>query len=264
MPVHLGRMLAVGAALLLWQQFADVAPCAVAAALVAALAFAVGAAGLEAAVQRRHAFAAQYLAAGGRLFRLLRPGALVVLWQATKAVVLAAVLVVNALLLEPWQGGLLLADALLVAALVHATARALAGEVRDPYVPVLARRWAVRVNALVVWAALVVGLFYTPQANLAALRWEEVVALAAGQLEVACAPIGVLARLAAVGGSLALWGAQNLFADLGDAQETLAAWLVFLAAFGTSFLHAWALSLALAGVSATPWRAWRRGDEAAS
>jgi hypothetical protein len=251
------RMLAVGALLIAWQQFAGVAPCPVAIGLLVLLALAIGNAALESAVQRRHAFTAQYLAPEGRLFRLLRPGVLMLVRQGGTAVLLAAVLTLNALALEAWQHVLLLGDALLMTALVGGFARLLAGEARAAYVAPLARRWAVRVNALCVWGVLLLGLLYTPQASLAPMRWEEVISLAAGQVSVACEDIALLARPAAVGGSLMLWGAQNLFADLGDTLHTLFAWLLFLAAFGVSFLFAWAYSLALAGVIAAPWQAWR-------
>lgn len=254
-------MLAVGALLLAWRQFAADAPCAVVAAVLVLLALPIGLAGLETAVQRRHVFVAQYLAREGRLFRLLRPGVLTLLWQGGKAALLAAVLALNAAVLEPWQRALLLGDALLMAVLVGALARLLAGEVRASHVAPLARRWAVRINALAVWAALLLGLLYTPQGNLAAMHWGEVVSLAAREVDVACREIALLARPAAVARSLMLWGAQNLFADLGDKAETLFAWLLFLAAFGASFLFAWAYSLALAGVTAAPWQAWR-GREA--
>lgn len=257
MTARTARMLAVVALLLGWQQLAATATCTVAAASLAALTLIVGAAGLEAAVQRRHAFAAQYLAAEGRLFRLLRPGAVTLAWQTVKALLLACVLLLNALVLEAWQWTLLVVDAVLMAVLVGALARRLTGEVREAYVAPIARRWAEPINAALVWIALVLGLFYAPQANLGALRWEEVVSLAAGQVGVGCQAIALLARVAAVSGSLALWAAQNLFADLGDAQETVAAWLMFIAAFGASFLFAWAYSRALTGTVASPWRAWR-------
>lgn len=254
------RMLVVAAMLIAWQLFADVASCPVSIGLLVLLALAIGTAGLESAVLRRHAFTAQYLAPHGRLFRLLRPGVLMLLRQGVAAVLLAAVLVLNALTLEAWQRALLLGDALLMTALVGAFARLLAGEARVAYVAPLARRWAVRVNALCVWGALLLGLLYTPQASLATMRWEEVISLAAGQMHVACDDLALLARPAAVASALMLWGAQNLFADFGDALQTLLAWLLFLAAFGVSFLFAWAYSLALAGMISAPWQAWRERE----
>jgi len=180
-----------------------------------------------------------------------------ILWQGTKALVLATILVLNALVLEAWQWVLLFGDALLMAVLFIRITRSLSGEVRAPYVAPLARRAAVWVNATFVWVVLVLGLFNTPQSNFSAMRWEEVVMLAAGQVDLGCQAIALLARVAAVGESLALWAAQNLFADISDVQAMLAAWLVFLAAFGTSFLFAWAYSLALAGVISAPWQVWR-------
>jgi hypothetical protein len=250
------RMSAMSGLVLLWQQLAPLAPCAAAAAVVALLAFAIAAAGLEAAAQRRHAFRTQYLAGGGRLFRLLRPGVLMAVWQTTKAALLAVALALGALALEPWQRALLLADAVAMAVLIVSLARLLEGEVRAAHVAPLARRWGVRANALLVWIALVVGLLFTPQADLRAMRWEEVVSLAVGQVAVGCPAIALLSRVATVGSALAAWGAQNLFAEIHGAQETLAAWFVFLAAFGASFLFAWGYSLALAGVVSAPWRAW--------
>ena len=251
------RMVGVSGIMLLWQQAARVTPCMFAAAVLVILAMAIGAAGLESAVQRRHTFTTQYLASEGRLFRLLRPGAFMILWQGTKALVLATILVLNALVLEVWEWVLLFGDALLMAVLFIRITRSLSGEVRALYVAPLARRAAVWVNATFVWVVWVLGLFNTPQSNFSAMRWEEVVMLAAGQVDLGCQAIALLARVAAVGESLALWAAQNLFADISDVQAMLAAWLVFLAAFGASFLFAWAYSLALAGVISAPWQVWR-------
>ena len=257
-----GRMVAVWGLLLAWHWIAPRAGCLVAAALLLVLAASIAASALEAAFQRRHAFASHYLHADGRLYRLLRPATFTLLWQGAKAVVLATVLMVSAPTLETWQWAALLVDALVMALLVGAVAGPLQAEVHAPYVLPLARRWAVRLNAVLLWLALVVGLYYSPQESYSALRWEEVAGFAARQVAVGCEALALLTRLAGVVEALALWAAQSLFSRLADPAQTVVAWLVFLASFGASFLFTWAYSRALGGTQSEPWRVWPAGGAA--
>jgi hypothetical protein len=230
--------------------------CAGAAVVVALLAGAVTLGGLEAAAQRRRAFVGQILAPGGRLWRLLRPGAVMALGQGVAGLGLALLLVVAVA-----RGGglplLLLADVLLMALLVAGLRRLLAGEVQAPHRHALARRWAARLNTLMLWVAASGWLLAAPHPRWAGMSWEAVVAEAAAGVSTGCAALGVLARGAAAGEALALWAAQEVLTGLRDPVRALLAWLAFLGAFGASWILAWAWSRALVGVLARPWELWR-------
>jgi hypothetical protein len=249
----------VWASLWLWSSVAASAGCVMAAGLLVALAASVTLSATEAAFHRRRALLAQYLSRRGRLFGLLRGRVVTPVWQGIKALGLAVVLMTSGLTLEPWQWLLLLADLLVLAGLIGAIARALQAEVHAPYVAPLARKWAVAANAAILWAALLLGFFYTARENFAGLGWEEVVAFAASRVEVGCEALAVIARLAGVGEALALWGAQNLLPGLARPEQVAAAWVAFVAAFGVSFLFAWGYSRALAGTLSRPWQVW--GEE---
>jgi len=246
-------LLTVWAGLLGWGLAADQLPCAGAALALAAVAGLIANSGVEAALVRRRAFVGQYLVRGRLLYRLLSGRVLILIRQGARGLVLGLLLLVTALALEPMQWALLLADVLLFAGLLAGMARLLSVQVHAHAAGPLARNWAVRLNALLLWLAWVALMAHTPQENYSGLRWEEVLALSAGQPSVACDAIAVLARLAAVGSALALWSAQHLFAGLRDAGELLVAWALFLVAFGASFLLALAYGRCLAGVLSRPW-----------
>jgi hypothetical protein len=111
----------------------------------------------------------------------------------------------------------------------------------------------VRLNALLLWLAWAGLLYQGPMANYTGMRWEEVVALSAAEPDIACDALALAARLASVTAALTLWSAQHLLGGLREPVQVLAAWAVFVGAFGASFLVAWAYSRALAGVLAWPW-----------
>jgi hypothetical protein len=251
--VSLGGLLVVWTGLLGWDLAAGRLPCLVAALALAAVAGLIARSGVESALVRRRAFAGQYLVPGGLLYRLLTGRVLILIRQGAQGLVLGLLLLVGALVLAPVEWGLLLADAVLFAALVAGLTRLLGRQVRVAYRQALARYWAVRLNAVLLWLAWVALMAFTPQTNYAGLRWEEVLAIAAGEPAVACDPVAVLARIGAVGSALGLWAAQHLLGGLRDPTQLLLAWAVFLGAFGASLLLAAAYSRALAGVLARPW-----------
>lgn len=262
--VRLSSLFVVWAVLLGWALTADRLSCPLATLVLAAAAGLIARYGVEAALVRRRAFVGQYLVAGGRLYRLLTGRALVLSRQGAKGLVLGLLLLVGALGLEPVQWVLLLVDVALFAFLVAVLGQLLERQVRREYLGPLARSWATRLNAVLLWIAWLTLMFSTPQANYAGLRWEEVLALAAAQPAVACEAVAIPARLAAVSSALTLWSAQHLFAGLHEATHVLLAWGVFLAAFGASFLLALAYSSALAGVLARGVLAGRVGSGGAA
>lgn len=134
-------------------------------------------------------------------------------------------------------------------------------EVRDPYSGPMTRHWAAQTNAVLLWLAWILSLFVTPQENDRGLRWEEILTYSAAEPAVGCDALALPARVAAVAEALALWSAQHLFAGLTQPAQALAAWAVFLAAFGTSFLIVWTYSHVLVGVLARPWSIWQHPPE---
>jgi hypothetical protein len=246
--------------LLGWHGSADRLGCAAAAVAVVLAAALLTLSGAEVAFYRRHAFVRHYLRPGGLLSRLLGRRTLMLIVQGTQALVLAFLLLIAALSLGAFRWLLLLADVLLLAVLLNAFSTLLADEVREPYRQPMARHWAVRTNAVLLWIAWILQTFYSPDLNYQGLRWEEVIAFSAAQPSLGCDALAVLARLGAVGQALALWGAQHLFASLREPAQVLVAWAAFLATFGVSFVVAWAYSRLLAGTLARPWNVWGPRD----
>lgn len=247
-------MLLVWGLLTLWGVTAERLGCAAAALVLAVIAALLALAATEAAYQRRHAFVSQYLAPGGLLSALLSRRVLLTAFHGASSVILAFFLLIAALGFDPSRWALLLADAVLMALLLGALSSLLAGEVREVYREALARQWAARLNAIALWLAWAAAMLFTPREDFSGLRWEEVIAYSAATTPAGCDALALSARLGAVAEALSLWAAQHLFASLRQPGQVLAAWLAFLAAFGASFLVAWAYSRALTGVLARPWR----------
>jgi len=250
----LAGMWALWGGLLLWSALAKRLSCTASAPFLVLLMTTVTLSGLEAALYRRHAFLARYLIPEGALFRLLRGRALMVLWQAVKGAPLALILLISSLRFAEQEWLVLFLDALVLVALSRFLAHLLRSEVRTEYRWPMARRWALRLNATLLWLVLVCVLFFSSHEDYRGLAWQEVVVYSASQVEVQCDVLGVLARLSHVAESLPLWAAQNLLGDLQRPAETLTAWVMFLAAFGVSFVVAWSYSRALGGVASRPWK----------
>ncbi|MEA3275572.1 MAG: hypothetical protein U9Q81_09865 [Pseudomonadota bacterium] len=256
-----GATLLVWCALLGWHVTADRLDCTAAALSLALVTALLTLSGTETAFYRRRAFVRLYLRSGGLLFRLLSRKALMLFWQAAKSLLLGLFLLIATLTLDTAQWLLLLADLLVLALVLTALSTMLEGELQEDYREPVVRHWAMRLNAVLLWLAAALLLYISPQENYSDLRWEEVVAFSAAQPTVGCDALALLARLGAVGEALALWSAQHLLGSLREPTQVLMAWAAFLAAFGASFLLAWAYSRALVGVLARPWAVWRSGEE---
>jgi hypothetical protein len=247
--------------LLAWRLTADRLGCPAAAVALVLASGLLTLSGTEVAFYRRHAFVSHYLQPDGLLFRLLGRRTLMLILQGAQAVALAFLLLIAALSFGTLQWLLLLGDLFLLAALVKGFSTLLAGEVRLPYRRPMARHWAVRANAVLLWVAWILLAFYLPDRNYAGLRWEEVIAFSAAQPSLGCDALALLARFGAVGNALALWGAQHLLAGLRQPAQVLMAWTAFLAAFGASFLVTWAYGRLLVGTVSKPWEVWRAPGE---
>ncbi len=260
---HLLGMLALWGGLLAWSRWAPQVGCPVAALAAAPLWALLMLSGSELALARRASFVRHYLAADGRLARWLGRRLLLLLaWQALKALVLALVLLVGVLSLSPVQWLVLALDLLLFLSLVLVIDWLLAGELNPLFEGVLVRHWAHRLNALLLWLALTATLYFSAHEDYQGMGAVAVVRLSALGVSLGCDALAVLARLGAVGDGLLWWAAGRLFGELRDPTELLLAWVGFLAAFGISFLLAWAYSRALTGILSRPWHRLRAAPEA--
>ena len=258
--IRIGLMLLVWGALLGWGLTADRLECAVTAVPIALAAGLIALVGMEVAFYRRHAFLRHYLIPEGFLFRVLGRRVLIFVRQGIKSLLLAFMLLIGVLGMDWPQWLLLLADVFMLAALLALFSSLFSGEVREPYRLPMARHWAGRINALLLWLAWALLIYYSPQENYAGLSWEQVVAHSAHESRVGCDALAVLANLGATGEALVLWFAQNQFSGLRDPDHLLTAWAAFVATFGASFVLVLAYTRVLIGALARPWCVWREAD----
>mgnify|MGYP006298557205 CR=1 FL=1 len=243
-----------------WSLYSAQLGCLTGGSLVLLLSLSILAASAEARLLRRHAFVRAYLARSGLLSHWLSRYSLLAVWLGIRALALALLLVATLPLLGPVQWLILLGDVLIFAAIVRALRLLLRNEVRAGYLDPLAHAWAHRVNALIVWIALVVSLMFGERTDLGALGVLDAVRHGAASVELGCDALAVLGRAAAAGESALWWAAQQLFAGLEDPARRLSAWAGFIAVFGASFVFAWAWSRTLGGLLARPWRLMVRQD----
>jgi hypothetical protein len=247
------RMLTVWAALLLWQRVADRLGCFLSTLFLLPLWIVLTLAASEAALIRRHAFVVQYLRTEGLLARLLRRKTVLLLWQTAKTLILALVLLVGVVFLDPVQWLVLLADTLLMVILVILFSRILDTELKSGYCSFLGRHGAHWANTALLWLCLVLVTFYTAHENYTGMTWQEAIHSGVSKVRMACDELAFLGRMNAAGEALMWWGAQNYLQGLERPALLIMAWLAFIAFFAVSFLIAWAYSRALVGVIARPW-----------
>jgi hypothetical protein len=252
-PAGVLRVLGMSAALALWSWASRRLGCVAVALCMVPVWASLTLAGAEAAFLRRRLFLDQYLAAGVRLARLLRPGPLLLLRQTVQGLALTVLLLALLPTLEGLQLWLPVLAAVLLILLTASLARFPGGQLRAEVRSPLVRRWAQRLTALSLWAALALAMAYLPQPDYRGLTWRQVAEVAAAT-HAACDLVALAARVQGVAEASLWWAAQNLFSLLDRPGELLLAWALFLALFGASFLFAWACSAVLAGVLARPWR----------
>ena len=167
------------------------------------------------------------------------------LWRGTVAQALgvvpalswAAVLLLMATQLTPWQWGILVVDAAALALLSPWLRQRLRSEVAPAYVDTVARRWPLLLaNAGALLAAFVAHDYLLGFADTRALSWDALVAqtLQSAQGSVSCPTAATLVGVAALADRLPRHAALLFVPGVADAQIRLLVWLVFLAftAFG--------------------------------
>lgn len=198
---------------------------------------------------RRRAFLQVYLDQAGLLYRLLRGGFLLVTWQLVKALLLTAVLLVEAVAwgLPLWI--ILGLDLLLVAGLYRWMARRLGSQVRPVFVTMLTRDYLLKLNAGLLFVTILIGSFYLPQPDYRDLTLSEAVQFRTEQAQGGCPAFSAVARLTAAKDAAAWWAAQHWLGTLHNPNLSLFGWIAFLAATG---LATWAYSRMLLGTLIDP------------
>jgi hypothetical protein len=242
--------------LLAWYLNASRAGCVVAVILLALVALILFVSGAEIALTKRRIFLNECVEPHAPLLRLMRRRYLLVGVAFVKSAVLAVILLVGVLNLAERRWSLMFADVLLLSLLLPRFYGALAGQLREDYRYVTARRWAIWVSTLFLWLESLIVLVFADGHDYVGLRWQEVIAYGATTTEVLCQPIASLAALLSSIDALGLWAAQNLSRSLADLPQTLMAAFSLLVSAGLSFVFAYAYSRALVGMVGRPWTMW--------
>ncbi len=204
---------------------------------------------VDAATQRRRVFAQMYLRTDSRLYRFMNGKILLMLWQGSKAGVLALILVVQAILWPDWIWWLLGADALLLYVSWQLTRYCLASQVRSTLQATLARRLLVPLNTLICSLLIAYIWFISPQPDYRQQDLRQTLQTAAEQVELSCAVIAPLARLQEMAEALGLHVLQSATEKLHNPLILITAWMGFLI---NSALFTWAYSRLLFGASLFP------------
>lgn len=223
------RLIGAWAWLWCWQYLHAEASCAVALGMLVPVVFFVALGLTENALLRRRAILSAYLTTGSGLFRLLRGGILLVIWQLLKAVLIALILAVAVLTWSTsiWQ--LLAADALLLALLHTWLERSVANHARPGLSGMFVRRILTPLNTLLFVIILAAVTYYTPHADLRALTLNEAMLIEVAEVDAKCEGVGVLARAAAAAEGANWWLAQSWLSRQELAPWAPLGWLAFLA-----------------------------------
>jgi hypothetical protein len=213
--------------------------------------------GTEIALKKRRMFVNECLEPHALLARWFRRRYLLVAVQLLTSVGLALFLLVSALSFAPRHWSLMFADVLLVSLLLPRFYGAFAGQLREEYRFVTARRWAMWVSTLFLWMESLIVLLFADGQSFVGLRWQEVITYGATEPDVLCAPVASIAAVITAVDALGIWAVQNLARSVHDLPQALMAAISLLVSIGLSFLLAYAYSRALIGVVGRPWTMWR-------
>ncbi len=199
----------------------------------------------EAALLRRSAWLSQYLLEESRYHRLLRGGALLLLWHLALATLLALFMLIKLSLLSPWLWGVMLLNIPLLALMVSTLDSRVRSHVKPTVRAALVRRLAVPLDAaLLVLVYLAVTLALT-QPNLIGLSWSEAVTFHLPGSSRQLAVLAFFERAYLLADLTLQWALQN---TLGDTDHSgwmaLAGWTLLLM---TSTAFIWAYVRLLVG-----------------
>ncbi|HYN76461.1 MAG TPA: hypothetical protein VES73_01545 [Lamprocystis sp. (in: g-proteobacteria)] len=243
--------------LLVWYLLADRINCGVALALLALLTMALFISGAEMKLTRRRIFLDECLEPRTFLFRVFQRRYVLLVFEFLKAAVLALFLMVSVLDFVPRHWSLMFAVVLLLGLLLPRFHGALAGQLREEYRYVTARRWAMWVSTIFLWLESLIVFLFADERNFSGLRWQEVISYGASEPDLACTPLASMASILSAVDALGQWAIQNFARSFMDLPQGLIASIGILVAVGLSFLQAYAYSRVLIGVVGRPWTMWR-------
>jgi hypothetical protein len=211
-----------------------------------ALALVIAAGHFARARTRRRAFLAVYLRADSALAHRLRGGWLMGLRAAATGIVFATVLGVAVLRLDLTAAWIaMIAAALLLPLLRAVTARWLAPQAGEVYLPELSWRVAIPALGVVLTAVLVTIAFHRPYPDFGAIGLESAVWHLVEQETARSEPARLLLEVSAAKDALRLWLAQQLMPDPGVSFVHALGWLIVLA---EEVLFVWSYLMLLSAV----------------
>ena len=243
--------------LLVWYLLADRLHCGVALGLLVLLTSAQFISGAEMKLTKRRMFLDECLEPRTFLFRMFQRRYVLLVFELLKSVVLALFLMVSVLDFVPRHWSLMFAVVLLLGLILPRFHGSLAGQLREEYRYVTARRWAMWVSTIFLWLESLIVFLFADERNFSGLRWQEVIVYGASEPDVACAPIASIASILSAVEALGQWAVQNLSRNFQDLPQSLIATIGLAVAVGLFFLQAYAYSRVLIGAVGRPWTMWR-------
>lgn len=207
--------------------------------------------GIEQALYRRRAFVGMYLRPTSRLYRLLRGGYLLVALALLKALIIALILLSQALFWPGWIWLLLALDLWLYVALYQGAVRLIGQAVRPGYVGMFARVLLDRVHTLILALIVCTGLFLTPHFDYRASTILRAMEHAVAMAPRLCPILDPWVALIAAWHGAGWWLAQQALVLDSARFLVIVAWLLFLLA-SAAFTWAWTRLLAGCLVALAP------------
>ncbi len=248
-PVALARAALTTGLLLLWTAFGSHSGCVGTVAINVILAAIIAAGGIEYGLLRRRAWVGMYLRLDSQLYRLLRGGLVIITLEIAKALLIALILLLQALFWPLWIWLALGLDVVIFVALHQALQRRLHRHVQAGFSGMLTRAVLLRVHTIALTLVISVGLFLTPAYDYGEFSLLKAIEHGATLVRVPCPWLETLIHVIAAWNTFGWWLTQHTLAI--DAIRPLAifAWLVFLLASAT---FTWGWTRLLAGTLLQP------------
>jgi hypothetical protein len=215
--------------------------------------------GLEAAFYRRHAFRNEYLNGPSWLSWVIGSEPLIFVGEIAKALLLAVLLMIATLSLQPREWALLIGVVLVLALLMPRLPGLLQGAVKDTYLYALSRRLAIWVSTALLWLESMLMVVLVGNDDFRGLSWLDAVNYSmtptAGTDDSSL--VSLMLRIDAGVDGLASWASYRLLHGEVDLPQAVTALLVLVAGVSLWLLLAWAYSRALVGATARPLAIWR-------
>lgn len=231
--------------LLGWSQSAGRWPCAAVGSVMLCLVVLIAGGLLETSRMRRRAWLSQYFTESGHVYRLLRGGVLMQILAVVVATALVIVLLAQSALWTGWHWVALVANALGLAAIQHFLEARLREEVRPEHLAKVVRVISVRVNVVLLAAAIAIASVFAPQPVYQDLPMEAV--LAQVEPEATCQLAGIGIGIATLHQEGWYWILQNMVGGWSTGGSiAVGVWIALLLILSTAY--AWAFTRLLLGI----------------